>query len=357
MKRGMFLSMVVATLFMAGEAKAQILPGEQLPQGAIVYSLPSTTMRFDVEAQHESFVAGPYARYAKKYLGIDVRQESAEIYTLKSVTMTPYVEADRESNYAINLAGVKGATANFLEMTSQGLIVWSDARAGVESKMRFSKMADPAIFDKAASTSNLTSEKTTLYKTVQGSAGMERVPVQQSQVVEKSPERRAEEIASMIFKLRNRRMDIITGETDATFSGEAMAAAVKEINRLEEEYLSLFTGKSVYATQKSSFDVVPKAGDSKQLYVAFRFSQSEGILPPNNVAGRAVVLELTDDNPQSNNINMDNSSSRTKVIFYRKPAIMTARLIDGQDELLSTRVPVYQLGRTLTFPIEIAVAR
>ncbi len=41
----------------------------------VVYSLPSTVLSFDVSGVQETFYAGPYASYAAKYLGIEVRVE------------------------------------------------------------------------------------------------------------------------------------------------------------------------------------------------------------------------------------------------------------------------------------------
>ena len=51
----------LASAVLAGgiDAGAQVLlQGEQAPQGAIIYSLPSTTIGLKVTANHESFVAG-----------------------------------------------------------------------------------------------------------------------------------------------------------------------------------------------------------------------------------------------------------------------------------------------------------
>ncbi|HNW48609.1 MAG: DUF4831 family protein [Bacteroidales bacterium] len=357
MNRFLKLTVTIVALFVFINGKSQVLaPGEAVPQGAIVYSLPLTSFRFVAEAAHESFIAGPYAKYAQKYLGIQARETSGEIYTLSSVQLIPYTEADRSSNIALNIGNSKTASANFLEMTSQGLIIWSDSRVAKGGSMRFPAKADMAAFEKSQSTSNLTSVNTTLYKTVQTATGLERVPVQQSQVVEKSLEKRAEETAGLIFRLRTKRMEIITGETDATFSGDALRAAIDEINRLEDEYLTLFTGKSVSDTQKMEFDVVPKAENTKQFYVAFRISESQGLLTSDNVSGRPVVLELIQDGDNASKVNMDLTLAKGRVL-YRKPAIMNARVSDGQNLLLQTRVAVYQLGSMLSFPIEIATGK
>ena len=151
-------------------------------------------------------------------------------------------------------------------------------------------------------------------------------------------------------------MEIITGETDATFSGDALRAAIDEINRLENEYLTLFTGKSVSDTQRMEFDVVPKAENTKHFYVAFRISESQGLLTSDNVSGRPVVLELIQDGDNAAKVNMDLTLAKGRVL-YRKPAIMNARVSDGQNLLLQTRVAVYQLGSMLSFPIEIATGK
>ena len=357
MNRFLKLSFTLVALFIFITGKSQILaPGELAPQGAIVYSLPLTSFRLIAEASHESFIAGPYAKYAQKYLGIQARETSGDTYTLNSVQLIPYTEADRSSNIALNIGNSKTASANFLEMTSQGVIIWSDSRVTKGGNMRFPAKADMAVFEKSQSTSNLTSVNTTLYKTVQAASGLERVPVQQSQVIEKSPEKRAEETAGLIFRLRAKRMEIITGETDATFSGDALRAAIDEINRLESEYLTLFTGKSVSDIQKMEFDVVPKAENPKQLYIAFRISETQGLLTSDNVAGRPIVMELVQDGDNTTKVNMDLALAKGRVL-YRKPAIMNARVSDGQNILLQTRVAVYQLGSTLSFPIEVATGK
>lgn len=357
MNRYLKITLTALSLFVFISGSSQVLaPDEIVPQGAIVYSLPLTSFRFLAEADHESFVAGPYAKFAQKYLGIQAREASGETYTLRSVEMVPFTEADRSSNIALNIGVSKSASANFLVMISQGVIIWSDSYDKKGANMRFPVKADQSAFEKSLSTSNLTSVSTTLYKTVQSVSGLERVPVQQSQVVEKSLEKRAEETAGLIFRLRNKRMEIITGETDATFTGDALRAAIDEINRLEAEYLSLFTGKSVSDVQKMEFDVVPKADNPKQFYIAFRISDTQGLLASDNVAGRPVVLELVQDGANAPKINMDLSTTKGRVL-YRKPAIMNARVSDGQKLLLQTRVAVYQLGSILSFPIDVALGK
>lgn len=348
--------LVAAILVFATRAESQIInPGQGVPAGAIVYSLPMTALHFKVTAEYESFIAGPYAKFAQKYLGVQAREESGEKYRISSVQLIPYIEADPSVNIALNLGNNKNASANFLEMINQGLLMWSDSYEGKSEAMQYPSLINNSVLLRSMTGSNLTNEMTTLFRTVQGRSGMERTAVQQTQVVEKSLEKRAEETANMIFKLRIKRMEIITGETDATFSGDALRAAIEEMNRLEKEYLDLFLGKTETGKQSMSFDVVPKTDNDKQIYIAFRLSDSQGLLPANNLSGRPIVLELIkEENTPA--VSMETIAGKGRVV-YRKPAMVNARLSDGQTLLLQSRIPVYQLGNLMSFPIEIATGR
>ena len=350
------IALFIAALLVAGiQVNAQVLDGVEAPAGAIVYSLPSTTIALKVTAEHEAYQAGPYAMYAEKYLGISVKQSSGDFYKIKSIEMVPYVEADPAVSAAITLQGSKAAPANFLSLCSQGLVVLQDGYTGKGSQWRFPSAVGAQEFLKGAS-SNIGITTTTLYKTVVGADGVEKVPVKQSQTVVKSLEKKAEETAELIFKLREKRLEIITGDTDATFSGEAMAATLKEIQRMEDEYMAMFIGKSVKDEQTVVFDVVPKASNPKHIYIAFRLSDTQGLLPANNMQGRPFVLELLADGEAIAPTAVSEAALATKgKIAYRKPVTVMARVLDGQKVLIQTRVPVYQLGKIMSFPLDVTL--
>lgn len=349
---------IVLVLFIVSETAISqpIVKDELLPQGTVVYALPTTTLNLKVVAERETFTAGPYAKYAQKYLGVAAEDNNSVSYKIIDIELTPYIEADKDISYAINLGAIKAASGNYLEFTNNGLIMWSDSYSGKNEKFRFSSQTK-GNFDIQKITENLVSEKSTLYKTVQSSSGVERVPVQQTQLVEKSLEKKAEEIANLIFKLKSKRLDIITGETDANYSGEAMRAALDEISRLESEYASLFLGKSTYDTQSRSFDVAPAKENTKQIYIAFRISESEGIVSPDNLSGRPIIVEIKPLKGAAFDFEMDMTGTKIKSIYYRKPAISVISIMDGNKQLLQTRVPIYQFGKTLSFPIEISVSK
>ena len=160
----------------------------------------------------------------------------------------------------------------------------------------------------------------------------------------------------MILKLRKQRLQIVTGDTDATYSGEAMGAAIAEITRLEEEYMMLFTGYSESQTQKMKFEVVPQSENPAQLYVAFRLSETAGLVPADDLTGRPVIMEIAAQQFEVPEVVIEDSKKVTPVLaYYRIPAVCTVKLMDGANLLLQARVPVYQLGQETSMPINVVL--
>ena len=346
MKKALLLTTLILSLG-APAAFAQKARADYDADGTVSYALPMTSLSFDVEAIQEKFYAGPYARFAQKYLGVDARLEDEQTYQLASVRITPCIEADQSRRYVATLSS-KSASA-FLQMTAQGLVSVKDGSFGESAVWRFPAQTSGDFSDKGVG-SNLTAEATTLYQGVQQASALSKVAVQQNMVVEKSLEKKAQEAADMIFKLRNTRVQIVTGDTDANYSGEAMAAALAEIARLEKEYMTLFIGYSEFQTQQKHFDAVPLNNERMKVQVVFRLSDEEGLLPADNLGGKPYFIDIT---PEEIAATGDPKSAKGGAsLVYRIPAICTVSLSDGTDVLLRSRLPIYQFGVDKTYPLK-----
>ena len=161
----------------------------------VTYCLPSTTLTVEVEAVREVFFAGPYAPFAKKYLGIDVRKENAVEAYVSQVNVTPRAEADQSVRYSID----PRLGEPFLSLSAQGLVAFPKKADAEKVTWRFTPLPD-ADFSGKAVTSAFEKETRILYKTVRTDSTFSRVPVQQEVLVEKSLEKRAAEAAEIIRK-------------------------------------------------------------------------------------------------------------------------------------------------------------
>jgi len=321
------------------------------PEGYVTYSLPMTAIVLDVEAVQEVFYVGPYAKFAEKYLGIKPRMKDETTVQLTELRMTPLVEADQSRRYSLSASKKGLSTSSVFKLASCGLVTFADAKFADESVWRFPVEVKGDFSDKGVS-SNLTSESTTLYRNEKKESAYNRVSVQQNMVVEKTLEQKAAETAATILELRRQRLQIITGDTDATYSGAAMGAAIEELTRLEKEYMTLFTGYSEFQTQKMRFDVIPEPGRDNQMYVAFRISDKNGLAPADDITGKPVVMEII---PQEMAQPEVAKKSKEEVIYYRIPAVCTVKLKEGANLLLQSRMPIYQLGQDSSIPASLVL--
>ena len=81
--------------------------------------------------------------------------------------------------------------------------------------------------------------------------------MRQQVIVEKTTEAKAKEVADKIFEIRDNKYKILVGQTDATYSGEAMKATIDALNKLEHDYMTLFTGFSESETTAVTAAAIP----------------------------------------------------------------------------------------------------
>ena len=171
------------------------------------------------------------------------------------------------------------------------------------------------------------------------------MPVEETYEVQKTPEMKAREAADVILKARKERFNISTGNTDATFSGEALGAALAELDRVEKEYLTLFTGYTVSREQSGSFDIVPSGSTRK--YSAFRLNGKEGLVTDG--PGTVYSLEFAPEEVSDPQTALRDTKN---VVHYRIPAVCHVRLTTGGKTLFESRIPVYQLGLEVLYPLK-----
>ena len=322
------------------------------PEGYLTYSLPSTVISIDVEAVQEKFYAGPYAKYAEKYLGIKPRMKDENTVQLTQVRMTPLVEPDQTRRYSVDVKK-RVEEATLMKLASGGFVTFADAKHGDQTVWRF-PTEEKGDFSGKGVSSNLTSGSTTLYRKDDRESAYNRIAVQQDMVIEKTLEQKAAETAAMILKLRKQRLQIVTGDTDATYSGEAMGAAIEELTRLENEYMTLFTGYSEKQPQHMTFEVIPDPSKENQMYVAFRMSEAGGLVPADNLSGKPVVMEIVPQAFAQPEVK-DEKKSKDVGVYYRIPAACTVKLLDGMDLIFQTRMPIYQLGQESSLPVNMVL--
>lgn len=303
-------------------------------QEKVPYSLPRTSLEFTVKAVRTDFTAGPYAAYASKYLGIDVRTADETTFTISEVKMRSYSEADPSARYYWNAS--KDARPTMLKLTSQGLV--STGNQQVKSDWKFPARQNQEFNSRPANLTNAS-----------GAMGREVV-------VEKGEEAKAAEVAKRIFAIRDNKYNILVGDTDATYSGEAMKTAIDALDAMEAELMELFVGRTSTGEQQAVFEIIPEAG--VQNAVAFRLSQTDGLVAPDDYSGTPWFVQIVPEALAAPVIKEEPAPAKkgkkqqpVQTLHYRIPVVCSISLGDGVAVLLNQRVPVYQLGEEIEYPI------
>ncbi len=284
MKKIFTILLAAVFVSLALDASAQQVVKQRIgtykESGNVVVSEATTTLVVDLTVECEEFEAGVYARYAQKYFGKRASLVSRMSYTIVGGDVAVL---DAPSYYA--------APAN--------IVTESVVTAG-----------DKVMVDRLAA-DELTQEEA------------------------------AKRAAERIFELRAARQDILLGEYGDGVYGAGLEAALREIERLEGEYLKLFYGIRTVTTTTHRY-TMPVSADMPNNVIA-RFNSEEGLLAKDNVAGDIVMVSVTPSE-------MSYPASNPKGTVAYRYANNANVVVSFAQEVLARRVlPIFEFGETVYF--------
>lgn len=247
-------------------------------------------IRVDIEGERSCNIPGPFAKYARQYLGINVFEETLSTFDIKSAK---------------------------LSAVSQG---------------------------------NESGDNIYLSESVPAESSFDDVPYTREMLDAANVDGKARVAANIILKLRDTRMNILNGNTDASYTGEALGDAMKEISRLESLYLKLFTGYSTREVIKRSF--ILDINKLEASYVAFRVTDDALPVDGKFPAGKPYILSVY---PEKQNLSGGASEKELRSVNPRHqrveeivvPCDCTVTLSDGMDVLIRAKLQLTQFGNTI----------
>jgi hypothetical protein len=365
MAKKIAMLIVVALLISCSKKPIQVATAENatsLNTKGLIYALPRSVIEVKVDAIKRVIVPGPYGRFALKYLGIsDVPINKTEEWRISNIDIASVIESDPTALYAASPGD--NTKIDFLKLCRSGLIL-PISGIGVNStsvKDSRERDVDSKIFFTDLSTSPfIATEKATYYSQVQHDSVFVRVPIQKEMIVEKNIEEKARAAADFIFMLRKRRSDFLSVDADHNLNGDGLKIALDEITRLEQEYLSLFIGKTFTETSSHYFEYIPIQPEGESSII-FRFSGSKGVLPSSDLSGNPILLKCTPESiPESyellfRSIGLEKGKPVSDVVYYRIPISTNINISDGKNELLIRRVSICQYGLLVRMPINFVI--
>jgi hypothetical protein len=306
--------------------------------GGIVYSLPRTGIRIFVEATQEKYFHGPYYEYALKYLGVrNAPSTDGENWNINGVKLETFGTPD-----PAEIHKASGAVASMLSLSEEGMLM------GINSEVKGNK----GNIYSSEFTQNIDLPKQIWSDVSMHSFLTSKDSTKRSGAKFKSFEEKAAEAAQDIIKLRKRKANILAAKyKELPPDGKAYEVMVSELDKIIDDYMALFVGKSFKAKHSYTFEVIPELKASKGI-VAFRFSPSAGVLPESNVSGKPIMLDLDPNTDLTRNSSQSAGQVETSTsgLFYRVPGFATARLLYGSDILAQAHLSIAQFGVVTPIP-------
>jgi len=289
----------------------------------ITYSLPKTSLVINAEVRKTTCVVGPYYRYAERYLGVkDAVIEDLVYYELGEIHLYNKGIPDADNSYIVEFKS--GTVAPYAYLTEEGLLCAINAEyTPIESEMEADRKMRAAPV-KATDTSVFSEEL----------------------LMAGSVARQAEVAARQIYRIRESRMNILTGEVDnLPPDGEAMKLVIQQLEEQEKALINLFVG--IKSTETSYHDVVVVPHGNLEKEVLFRFSTHLGIVSADDLGGTPVYMNLTaTDRPPVLDAKEQAKKDKAmrKGIVYNLPGKANVEIQMNQKSLYKGEVQVAQFG-------------
>ena len=288
----------------------------------ITYSLPKTSLLVNAEVIKITSKAGPYYKYAEKYLGVkNAISEDKVYYQLGKISLENKGIPDPDNTYIVEFKS--GTVAPYAYLTEEGLLCSINAEYMPEKS---------------------TTEEARKRKQQSGQIADASV-LSEELLMAGSTAKQAEVAAKQIYRIRDSRLNILTGEADnLPPDGEAMKLVIQQLEEQEQALTNLFTGIQVRDT--SDYEITIDPYDDLEKEILFRFSPLLGIVAADDLGGAPVYLDLKaiDRAPALEPKEAEKKEKSLKGIIYNIPGKASIAISMNKKTLLKGEVQVTQFG-------------
>lgn len=313
---------------------------------SLIYALPQTGLKVGLNYQKDIFIPGPYADYAQRMLGIEgVKKVRSEKFTIQGAAIDPYTEPDGNAFYTLSILQGEIDT---------GLIHWAESKLLIlrgnffmNTNVSVHSVKDGGngvLFKDVTMQPNVEMQEHTIYKTLITDTSFVRVPVTTRQMEKKTLEKKAEEAAKLILEIRSDRYYLAAGLVDPLPAGFDLKNAMEGLDRLEEQYLSLFIGKSFSADFLKEYYIVPEGLVAEERFVLDRFSTGRGLVAEEGEEVELIIKPVGNSRSFKNLLPQAPEPESYNRLYYRIPEICDVTVMQAERPLSRKRISIYQTG-------------
>lgn len=279
MKKIFFLILIssLATTGLFAQKKVVPLPVDSafaFGKEYVVYALPKTAFQVEVTLTLSHEFEGIYSQYAAELLNLPhVITQDKESYSLKNVDIQSIVLPDTTRMYAVELSSAQ------LKKGLRNQLLLSREKSGKNQESLYYAPQTIQIPEFFRNYSDLAYEEQTIHymDTLVENDELRAVEKQQKKMVTKTDAQHAKEAADMISQIREDRYALLTGDNEVAYQPTTLQMMLDNLNEMEQNYLSLFTGFVVEEELHYTVVVIPDS--TTMLIPLFSVSPTLGFNP------------------------------------------------------------------------------
>lgn len=338
----------------------------ELIEGGIIYSLPKTKINISIAITEIHKQTGPFSEFSNLYFNSRNAITENEIeYQISDIFIKTVPFSDPDHIYSLNSG--KTTLINMVNLTPSGFLAGINLTDYQADKIETEQNVISKSYEKTnqlnygdfSLKSIQETQYDTLYKEVVRDSVLVKIPIIRKKNVYKSKQKQAKEIADILFLLRDDRNALLKGENDGDNfpDGDALKLMLKELNELERQYMSLFTGREIKIKKTYIYEVIPEADSLK--YKIADFSEKYGITQNETAKPISLKIYLYESSnviqnytsQLINELKINNKSY--KGLIYRIPADIFAEISYDENVLYRKNIKISQLGSVNLIPANI----
>lgn len=260
---------IAAGLTPCQSQQTRLLTADKHNEYGLVYTLPRTMLRVEVDVECVERKAGPFYQYAKKYIGTDnVVKSDGRVWTVKGVRVTPIGVGDTERRYLMQLKNNSPVTMSvgdndMLAAINYGevsLETYVEEEAGLE----------------------IVREGTDVEEFLQYMG--------EDYLASTSTAKRAQQLSEQLVEIRDSRNALTRGTADNMPSdGRQLELMLDNMQKQERAMTAAFSGSEKVMRQTVTYYYEP---DEEGSEVLFRMSDFAGPVDKDNYAGSPVEISV-----------------------------------------------------------------
>lgn len=298
-------------------------PNDAIGDG-VVYYLPKTVIVVETETEQTVQKVGPFVKYAQLYLGVkDVVVEDKSVWQLTAVKLRSMAQPDENRAFKIMIA--PNTVTPFVKLNHKGIICAVNTELPVTNKTAAKKSIVKENLLDTAFHMNLLSQET---------------------LVANSIPKMAELAAKQIYRIRENRANLLSGENTLLPDGTALKIMLNKLEQDERELTALFVGKTFTRSTKRQFEYEPQ--DTESNHILFRISHRTGIVALDDLTGSPVYLNIE---AFTKTVTEDvNKKGSDNGLFYAVPGKAHVEITDGVTVFAEKDFIVPQFGGVTALP-------